>query len=324
MAPQIWVYGEISNGDLTATTLELVSKAAQVGEATVILLGEGPANIVDIVGAHGATTVLRGDSAVFDDFLLYPALEVVAGLIEERRPDVLLLPSSYAGRDMAAALCARFECGAITDVADFALHSNAVEASVPALGGAYLAKSTLDTPHTKLLVVRPKSFEAVICGASARVESIAPPDSAEWRRVRVTERVAVPVSGPRLESAARIVAGGRGLQKPEGFQLLHDLADLLGAAVGATRAVVDAAWVPYSMQVGQTGKTVKPDLYIACGISGAIQHLAGMKSSRTIIAVNTDPEAPIFKVADLGIVGDVYQVIPQLIDEIRERQSSAD
>jgi electron transfer flavoprotein alpha subunit len=323
MPDRIAIYGEVSAGVVTQTTLELVSKAAQVGTAEVILLGAAPADAVNLLGEYGATTVFRGDSAIFDDYLLLPALEAVAQLLVERQPDVLLLPSTYAGRDLAAGLCARLDCGAITDVADFALRDGRVEATIPALGGAYQATTTLISSGTRLLVVRPKSFEPTRRGGTAAVESVAAPTSPDLQKVRVTERVTVPVTGPQIEGATRIVSGGRGLQKAEGFDLLRELADLLGGAVGATRAVVDASWVPYSMQIGQTGKTVKPDVYIACGISGAIQHLAGMKSSKTIIAVNTDPEAPIFKLADLGIVGDVYQVIPQLIDVIRERKSGA-
>ena len=320
MPDRIWVFGEVVDGAVTQTTLELVSKAAELGTAEVILLGAAPPDVADTLGHHGASTVLRSDSAVFDEYLVLPTLEAVARLLEERRPEVLLLPSTYGGRDLAAGLCARFECGAITDVADFKIRDGTIEATVPALGGAYQATTTLATAFTKLLVVRAKSFEAVNRGGRAQVELIEAPNGLELRRVRISERVTVPVTGPQIEGAARIVSGGRGLQNQNGFDMLRELADLLGAAVGATRAVVDAAWVPYSMQIGQTGKTVKPDVYIACGISGAIQHLAGMKNSKTIIAVNTDPEAPIFKLADLGIVGDVYQVIPQLIDEIKERR----
>lgn len=320
MAASAWVYGEVGNGEVTQTTLELVSKGAEAGDVTVILLGKAPTDAAAVLADYGASTVLRSDAAVFDDYLLLPALDVVFGLLQERRPDVLLLPSTYGGRDLAAGLCARLDCGAITDVADFTIRDGALEATVPALGGAYQATTTLSTSATKLLVVRPKSFEAVRRGGNATVETLPVPTSTDLQKVRITERIVVPVTGPQVEGAARIVAGGRGLQSQDGFQMLRELADLLGAAVGATRAVVDAAWVPYSMQIGQTGKTVKPDVYIACGISGAIQHLAGMKGSKTIIAVNTDPEAPIFKLADLGIVGDVYAVLPQLIDEIRERR----
>lgn len=320
MTERIWVFGEVVGGVLTSTTLELVSKAAQLGTAEVLLLGEAPEDAVGLLGEYGASTILRSDSSVFDDYLLRPTLELVARLIEERQPDVLLLPSTYAGRDLAAGLSARLDCGAITDVADFALRDGSVEATIPALGGAYQSTSTLVGAGTKLLVVRPKSFEAVKRVGTAEVETLDGVASEEAQRVRIQERVLVEVEGPQIEGAKRIVAGGRGLQDAEGFNMLRELAELLGAAVGATRAVVDSAWVPYSMQIGQTGKTVKPDVYVACGISGAIQHLAGMKSSKAIIAINSDPEAPIFKLADLGIVGDVYQVVPQLIEEIKRRR----
>ncbi len=323
MAEAIWVYAEVLEGAITPTTLELVTRAAEVGTAEAILLGAAPADAVETLGAYGAATVYRSDDAVFDEFLMLPALETVSALIEARRPAVVLFASSYAGRDLAAALCARLDCGAITDVGDFRLDGRNVEATIPALGGSYLTRTTLVSDGPKLLLVRPKSFEPWRSGGMATVEHIAPPSSSSVGRVRVAERVTVPVEGPQLEGASNIVAGGRGLKSAEAFHMLHELADLIGGAVGATRAVVDAAWVPYSMQIGQTGKTVKPNVYIACGISGAIQHLAGMKTSKSIIAINTDPEAPIFKVADLGVVGDVFQVVPQLISEIKRRKGLA-
>ena len=320
MPERIWVYGEVSAGVITTTTLELVTKAAEVGTAEVLLLGAAPTDAIETLGQYGATRVFRSPDAVFDDYLILPALETAVALISQHQPAVMLFASTYAGRDLAAALSARLDCGAITDVGDFALRDSSVEATIPALGGAYQNTSTLVSQGTKLLVVRPKSFEPRAVAGHAEVEDVPAPTDGAVRRVHFAERVEVPVEGPQIEKALKVVAGGRGLKSADGFAMLHELADVLGAAVGATRAVVDSAWVPYSMQVGQTGKTVKPDLYIACGISGAIQHLAGMKSSKTIIAVNTDPEAPIFKIADLGIIGDVYQVIPQLIQEIKQRK----
>ncbi len=323
MADRIWVYAEVVAGAVTPTTLELITKAAEVGDAEAVLLGSAPADAVQTLGEHGAKVVYRSEDAVFDDYLTLPAVEAMANLIAQQQPAVLLFASSYAGRDVAAGLSARLNCGAITDVGDFRLTAGSVEATIPALGGSYQTTATLVSEGTKLLIVRPKSFEANRAGGSARVENVAAPSSDDVKRVRVGERVSVPAEGPQLEGANNIVAGGRGLKSAESFHMLRELADLIGGAVGATRAVVDAAWVPYSMQIGQTGKTVKPDVYIACGISGAIQHLAGMKSSKTIVAVNTDPEAPIFKVADLGIVGDVFQVLPQLIAEIKQRKGVA-
>jgi electron transfer flavoprotein alpha subunit len=320
MADTIWVFAEVIGGALTPTTLEMVSKAAEVGTAEAVLLGAAPDDAVATLGEHGAKVVYRSADPVFDDFLMLPAVETVAQLIAEHQPAVMLFASSYAGRDLAASLCARLDCGAISDVGDFQITDGSVEATIPALGGSYLSRSTLTTPGTKLLLVRPKSFEPRRTGGSATVQDVPAPTGDAVRRVRVTERVAVPVEGPQLEGAKCIVAGGRGLKSAESFQMLRELAELLGGAIGATRAVVDAAWVPYSMQIGQTGKTVKPEVYIACGISGAVQHLAGMKTSKYIVAVNTDAEAPIFQVADLGIVGDVFQVLPQLVDEIKRRK----
>ncbi len=320
MADVIWVYAEVVEGAITPTTLELLTKAADVGTAAAILLGSAPADAVETLAAYGAQKVYRSDDPLFDDFLTLPAIETVAQLIESHQPSAMLFASSYAGRDLASGLCARFDCGAISDVGDFRLHDGSVEATIPALGGSYLATTTLVNQGPRLLIVRPKSFEPRRIGGSATVEPVNVPSDGAVRRVRVLDRVTVPVEGPQLEGARNIVAGGRGLKTAEGFHMLHELADLIGGAVGATRAVVDAAWVPYSMQVGQTGKTVKPDVYIACGISGAIQHLAGMKTSKSIIAVNIDPEAPIFKVADLGVVGKVEEVIPQLIAEIKKRK----
>jgi electron transfer flavoprotein alpha subunit len=320
MADTIWVYAEVVEGALTPTTLEMVTKAAEVGTAEAVLLGAAPDDAVATLGEHGAKVVYRSADPVYDDFLMLPAIETVSQLIGQHQPAVMLFASSYAGRDLAASLCARLDCGAISDVGDFQMTDGTVEAIIPALGGSYLSRSTLTTQGTKLLLVRPKSFEPRRTGGSATVQDVPAPTGDAVRRVRITERVTVPLEGPQLEGAKSIVAGGRGLKSAESFQMLRELAELLGGAVGATRAVVDAAWVPYSMQIGQTGKTVKPDVYVACGISGAVQHLAGMKTSRYIVAVNTDAEAPIFQVADLGIVGDVFQVLPQLIDEIKRRK----
>lgn len=317
----IWVYGEVVAGSITPTTLELVTKAAEVGTAEVVLLGSAPQDAEETLGAYGATRIYRSADSVFDRYLTLPAVEAVATLIETHQPSAVLFASSYAGRDLAAALCARFDCGAITDVGDFRLENGSVQATIPALGGAYLSTSTLETTGPKLLIVRPKSFEPKRTGGTATVEPVPAPNGEALRAIEIREQVTVAVQGPKLEDARYIVAGGRGLKSAETFDVLRELADLIGGAVGATRAVVDAGWVPYSMQIGQTGKTVKADVYVAIGISGAIQHLAGMKSSRSIIAVNTDPQAPIFQVADLGVVGDVFRVVPQLISEIKRRKS---
>ncbi|MGH7835858.1 MAG: electron transfer flavoprotein subunit alpha/FixB family protein, partial [Candidatus Binatia bacterium] len=207
-----------------------------------------------------------------------------------------------------------------TDVGDFQLKDGSVEATIPALGASYQNTSTLVSQGTKLLLVRPKSFEPKVNEQPVAIEEIPVAADEALRRVHMKESVTVKREGPQLEGAKTIISGGRGLKGEENFAMLKELADLLGGAVGATRAAVDAGWVPYAMQVGQTGKTVKPDLYIACGISGAVQHLSGMKTSKFIVSINKDPEAPIFQYSDLGVVGDVFKVVPQLIEEIKKRK----
>jgi electron transfer flavoprotein alpha subunit len=320
MSETIWVYAEVVDEKITPTTLEMLSKASEVGTAEALLLGPGPEDAVSTLAQYGASKVYRSSDPVFRDYLTLPALETVAALIKKYNPSAVLFASSYAGRDVAAGLSARLDCGAISDVGDFVLKDGSVEATIPALGGSYQNTSTLVSSGTKILLVRPKSFEANPHPQTAAVEEVAAPGDPAVRKAHLADRVTVKPEGPQLEGANVVVSGGRGLKSAEHFDMLRQLAELLGGAIGATRAVVDQGWVPYSLQVGQTGKTVKPNLYIACGISGAVQHLAGMKSSKTIIAVNKDPDAPIFQFADLGVVGDVFQVVPQLIDEIKKRK----
>lgn len=320
MADTIWIYGEVVADAITPTTLEMLTKAAEVGTAEVVLLGPAPDGAVEILGQHGASKVYRCADPVFAEYLTLPAVAVLEHLIEQHRPAAITFASSYAGRDVAAALAASLDYGTITDVADYTLNNGTVEAKIPALGASYWNTSTLVNEGTKILLVRPKAFEPRQNPATPEVEEVAVPDDPELRKVRVKERVTVKAEGPQLEGAMVIVSGGRGLAGAEHFEMLRELADLLGGAVGATRAVVDSGWVPYAMQIGQTGKTVKPDLYVACGISGAVQHLAGMKDSKYIVAVNKDAEAPIFQMCDLGVVGDVFKVVPQLIEEIKKRK----
>jgi electron transfer flavoprotein alpha subunit len=320
MADLIWVYGEVVDEKVTPTTLEMLSKASELGTAEAILLGPAPDDAVSTLSQYGASKVYRSADPIFRDYLTLPAMEAVAELIRKHNPALMLFASSYAGRDLAAGLSARLDGGAIADVGDLVLKDGSVEATIPALGGSYQNTSTLVSSGTKILLVRPKSFEAKAHPQTATVEEIPAPTDPAVRKAHLADRVTVKPEGPQLEGANIVVSGGRGLKSAEHFDMLRQLAELLGGAVGATRAVVDAGWVPYSLQVGQTGKTVKPNLYIACGISGAVQHLAGMKSSKTIIAINKDPEAPIFQFADLGVVGDVFQVVPQLIEEIKKRK----
>lgn len=322
MSEAICVYAELNDDKITTTTLEMLAKAADVGKAEAVLLGPAPEEAVQTLARYGASKVYRSADPVYRDYLTLPSAETVAGLIASVKPAVMLFASSYAGRDLVADLSVRLDCGAISDVGDFQLKGTSVEAIIPALGASYQNTSTLVGEGTKLLLVRPKSFEPKISEQQLAIEELPAASHEGLRKVHLKERVTVKREGPQLEGAKTIISGGRGLKGEEHFAMLKDLAELLGGAVGATRAAVDAGWVPYAMQIGQTGKTVKPDLYIACGISGAVQHLSGMKTSKTIISINKDADAPIFQYSDFGVVGDVFKIIPQLIEELRKRKGA--
>jgi electron transfer flavoprotein alpha subunit len=322
VADTIWVYAEISDDRITTTSLEMLAKASEVGKAEAILLGPSPEDAVQTLAKHGASKIYRSVGAVYRDYLTLPAADTVAALIQKHNPAVMLFASSYTGRDIVANLCARLDCGAITDVGDFQLKDGGVEATIPALGASYQNTSTLLNQGTKLLVVRPKSFEPKVNEQPLAVEEVPAASDEALRKVHMKERVVVKREGPSLEGAKIVVSGGRGLKGEEQFALLKELADVLGGAVGASRAAVDAGWVPYAMQIGQTGKTVKPDVYFAIGISGAVQHLSGMKTAKYIITINKDAEAPIFQYSDFGIVGDLFKVVPQLIEELKKRKGA--
>jgi len=322
VADTIWVYAEISDDRITTTSLEMLAKASEVGKAEAILLGPSPEDAAQTLAKHGASKIYRSVGAVYRDYLTLPAADTVAALIQKHNPAVMLFASSYTGRDIVANLCARLDCGAITDVGDFQLKDGGVEATIPALGASYQNTSTLLNQGTKLLVVRPKSFEPKVNEQPLTVEEVPAASDEALRKVHMKERVVVKREGPSLEGAKIVVSGGRGLKGEEQFALLKELADVLGGAVGASRAAVDAGWVPYAMQIGQTGKTVKPDVYFAIGISGAVQHLSGMKTAKYIITINKDAEAPIFQYSDFGIVGDLFKVVPQLIEELKKRKGA--
>jgi electron transfer flavoprotein alpha subunit len=322
VADTIWVYAELSDDRITTTSLEMLAKASEVGTAEAILLGPAPEEAVQTLAKHGASKVYRSADPIYRDYLTLPAAETVAAMIEQHKPAVMLVASSYSGRDLVANLSARLDCGAITDVGDFQLKDGSVEATIPALGASYQNTSTLVNAGTKLLVVRPKSFEPKVNEQPLKLEEVAAASADVLKKVHMKERVAIKREGPSLEGAKIVVSGGRGLKGEEQFGMLKDLADVLGGAVGASRAAVDAGWVPYAMQIGQTGKTVKPDVYFAIGISGAVQHLSGMKTAKYIITVNKDADAPIFQYSDFGIVGDLFKVVPQLIEELKKRKGA--
>jgi electron transfer flavoprotein alpha subunit len=322
VAETIWVYAEVNDDRVTTTSLEMLAKASEIGTAEALLLGPAPEDAAQTLANHGASKIYRCADPIYRDYLTLPAAETVASLIAQHKPAVLLCASSYSGRDLVANLSARLDCGAITDVGDFQLKDGSVEATIPALGASYQNTSTLLHPGTKLLVVRPKSFEPKINEQTLAVEEIPAAANEQLRKVHMKERVVVKREGPSLEGAKIVVSGGRGLKGEEQFSILKDLAEVMGGAVGASRAAVDAGWVPYAMQIGQTGKTVKPDIYFAVGISGAVQHLSGMKTSKYIITINKDADAPIFQYSDFGVVGDLFKIVPQLIEELKKRKGA--
>ncbi len=317
----IWVYAEASDGTVSSTTLELLTKARALASSVTAVYAGGDADAVaGTLGAYGATGVLTtGDLGG-----ALPGAPVAAALAATiaggNAPDAIFLATSYGGRDVAGRLSAKLDRTVLTNCVDVSEDGGKLVVTEPVFGGStnVLTKFTGDGPQIVLL--RPKSFAAEESGGGAApVETIAVPDLGSSAGAKVTNRHVEERSGPKLEDAEIVVSGGRGLGESDKFAMVEELSKLLGAAPGASRAIVDAGWVPYSYQVGQTGKVVKPTVYIAAGISGATQHLVGMKGSKNIIAINKDAEAPIFGVADLGIVGDVHKVMPALIEALKAR-----
>ena len=316
----VWVIAEANeSGAPTPTTLELLTKAREIaGEVTAIAWGEFGAAMAGAVGEHGATKLLH----VADLGGGLPGPAVSAALAEQvaaAAPDAILFPQSYDGRDIAARLSARLDRPVLTNVVDLT-GGDSPESCHAVFGGAKIVKAKFTAEGPQLFLVRPKSFAPEASGGgAAAVETLAVPDLGRTGAAKVTERHVEERSGPKLDEAAVVVSGGRGLGEQGKFELIESLAKLLKGAPGASRAIVDAGWVPYSYQVGQTGKTVKPTVYVACGISGATQHMVGMKGAKNIIAVNKDDQAPILSIADLGIVGDVHKVLPKLIEALQSK-----
>jgi electron transfer flavoprotein alpha subunit len=316
----VWVYAEITPEGPSPSALELLTKARSIGdEVAAIALGPGASAAAIALGEHGAARVYASDEQVYADTLGLPAAHTLHALIQEHSPDLILFSTSYDARDVAGRLQAKLGSTLMSNVTDV---TGAGSAQTQIFGGSRVVEVTLEGPAPRLALVRPKSFAAEPNGGTAEVVPVDTPVPDELTTVRRIERHEETASGPRLDDAKVVIAGGRGLQDPSNFKLLDDLAAAIGdAAVGASRAVVDAGWVPYSYQVGQTGKTVKPEVYIAVGISGATQHVVGMKGAKRIIAINKDGDAPIFRLADLGVVGDALTVLPKVIEEIRARRS---
>ena len=294
----------------------MLGKAAALGEAAGVVLGPDASALGEKAGAFGASKVYASEDASLTSPLPQPRVDALAALVESSGADAVLFGASVLSADVAAGLAARLDAGLNWDLIDLEVRDGELVGKRPALGDTVLVDVGW-TESPRLALVRSGALDPVESGGSAEVESFEFEASDFSTLATLVEQTQEESSGPSIEEAEIIVAGGRGLGTPDAFSLLEELADALGGAVAATRAVVDAGWYPYATQVGQTGKTVSPKLYLACGISGAIQHKVGMQGSGTIVAVNKDPNAPIFDFCDLGVVGDLHQIVPKLTELVR-------
>lgn len=319
----VWVWIENSSGNMATISREALGAARQVADElgqslTALVFGKDVSDVADAAFDFGADAVLGADDDTLAPFRLEAVGPLVVQLAQEREPAVIIVGDSTRGHDLAAWVAADLDAGLVADVVDLTVEDDKVKATRTVYANKLLS-TTFVTEGTQVISLRSRAF--------AQPEPTGGSGTAEWVDATVAEdEIPTKVVGfegkegtVSLTDASIIVSGGRGVGGPEGYAPVRELAEVLGAAVGASRAAVDAGWIPYEHQVGQTGKTVSPDLYIASGISGAIQHQAGMRSSKIIVAVNKDPEAPIFKIAQYGIVGDLFKVLPALTEEFKKR-----
>jgi electron transfer flavoprotein alpha subunit len=317
---EVLVYVDHADGAVRKPTLELLTLARRIGEPVAVHLGAGAEVAAPVLAEHGATRVLAADAPEFADYLVVPKVDALEQAAESVNPVAVLLPSSGEGKEIAARLAVRLGSGIITDAVDLEAGAEGPVATQSVFAAAFTTKSHI-TNGTPVITVKPNSAAPEAAPAAGTVEQLAVTFSEGATGTKVVSRAPRQSTGrPELTEAAIVVSGGRGVGAAENFAIIEALADSLGAAVGASRAAVDAGWYPHSNQVGQTGKQVSPQLYIATGISGAIQHRAGMQTSKAIVAVNKDAEAPIFDLVDYGVVGDLFQVVPQLTEEIKARK----
>ena len=302
------------DGQVAKTTFELLTLAARLGEPSAVFIGDGLDTAKPALAQYGAAKIYAVPGTDIDDYLVVPVAEVLAQLVESASPAAVLVSSSAHGKEIAARLAVKTGSGLITDAVDVRSEDGGVATTQSVFAGSYTVDAVV-TEGTPIVTVKPNSCAPEQREGAGAVEEVTPQISDGAKSARIVERREKQKSGrPELTEAAIVVSGGRGTAGD--FSAVESLADALGAAVGASRAAVDAGWYPHTSPVGQTGKQVSPQLYVACGISGAIQHRAGMQTSKTIIAINKDEEAPIFELVDFGVVGDLFQVLPQATDEI--------
>ncbi|MBK3631990.1 electron transfer flavoprotein subunit alpha/FixB family protein [Streptomyces sp. MBT97] len=321
---EVLVYVDHVDGAVRKPTLELLTLARRIGEPVAVALGAGAGDTAATLAEHGAVKVLTHDASEYADYLVVPKVDALQAAVESVSAAgslaAVLVPSSAEGKEIAARLALRIGSGIITDAVDLEAGDEGPVATQSVFAASFTTKSRV-SKGVPVVTVKPNSTAVEAAPAAGAVESLAVTFSAQATGTKVTGRTPRESTGrPELTEAAIVVSGGRGVNGAENFALIESLADSLGAAVGASRAAVDAGWYPHTNQVGQTGKSVSPQLYIANGISGAIQHRAGMQTSKTIVAVNKDAEAPIFDLVDYGVVGDLFDVVPQLTEEINTRK----
>ncbi|MFE0765445.1 electron transfer flavoprotein subunit alpha/FixB family protein [Streptomyces smyrnaeus] len=317
---EVLVYVDHVDGAVRKPTLELLTLARRLGDPVAVHLGPKAEDAAKTLGEYGATRVLAADAPEFADYLVVPKVDALQAAYESVSPAAVLVPSSAEGKEIAARLAVRLGSGIVTDAVDLEAGDEGPVTTQSVFAAAFTTKSRI-TKGTPVITVKPNSATPEASSAAGTVEQLSVSFGEAATGTKVTSRTPRESTGrPELTEAAIVVSGGRGLNGAENFPLIEGLADSLGAAVGASRAAVDAGWYPHSHQVGQTGKTVSPQLYIATGISGAIQHRAGMQTSKTIVAINKDSEAPIFDLVDYGVVGDLFEVVPQLTEEIKTRK----
>lgn len=319
----VWVFAEQREGKLLNVAVELVGEGRKIAdelntELTAVLLGNNVDDLAEKLIKYGVDNVLYGDSELLEVYTTDGYTKVICELIGERKPEIMLIGATNIGRDLGPRISARIHTGLTADCTrlEVDLENRRLLQTRPAFGGNLMATIICPNYRPQMSTVRPGVMEKAKYDENreGNIEKFTPNLKEEDIKAKVVKFVKGGKAQVKLEEANIIVSGGRGLGNLEGFKLIEELADKLGGVVGASRATVDAGWIEQSHQVGQTGKTVRPTLYIACGISGAIQHLAGMQDSKVIVAINKDKDAPIFKVADYGIVGDVYEVLPELIE----------
>jgi electron transfer flavoprotein alpha subunit len=314
---EVLVLVEHVDGAPKKVTLELLTLARSLGEPAAVFVGNGADVAKDKLGEYGATKIYVAGDAELESYLVAPKAEVLAQVVQQSSPAAVLIPSSPEGKEIAGRLAVKTDSGVLTDAVGV---EDGFVARQSIFGGAFNVASKV-SKGTPIITVRPNSTPPEPSPAQPTEEQVSVTLSDAAKKAKVLDRVTEKKGGrPELTEAAIVVSGGRGLGEGSNFELIEKLADSIGAAVGASRAATDAGWYPHTNQVGQTGKTVSPQLYMAIGISGAIQHRAGMQTSKTIVAINKDPEAPIFELVDFGVVGDLFNVVPQLTEEIDKRK----